>query len=397
MIAPLPEPASTPSLRGRISRALVWLGAMLAVASFVLAEPLGSRFGTAAIGCAILALLVWRGWRPPAGVDAPPTALLDDTSLAETLARIHRVCAPNQPLDDALRGVVRTLAQELGARNARASRVGGGVGRAQLTTLLDLAAPGVRRPPARPAKNSLPAGPGPLERALDGAGVVSDARGHAFAVSGRGGVVAVIDFDALELEVAPAALQRLLEGARQALGALAAQPEGAATLAVLTRGADDVGFLASINANRDVGVFVLEPQHLRLMGVSRRAERDFGVRRQRVVGKTVAQAFGAPIEQRLGVALRNALAGEQAVELTLTWPSRRGQRGAHLNLCVVRRADAAPRWLIGMARALQPESAFGAERRAMPRHGLLVDDVAPRASAALGRPTVASDRRGDES
>lgn len=392
-------------MRGRISRLLVWLGALSALASFVLAEPLGSRLGTLAIGCAVLSLLVWRGWRPAPHGDAPPTTPLDDATLVEALARIRQACAPDRTLDDALRDVVRTLAQELGARNARASLVGTNAGRPQLSTLLDLAAPGARRPPVLRAKVVVAADPSPLQRALASGGVVSDPpHGYAVAVAGHSGVVAVVDFDALELEVDPDALARLLAELHQALAGVAARPAAvlaglggsAEEVARLAGCADEVGFLASINADREVGLFVLEPQHLRLVAVSRRAERDFGVRRQRVLGKTLAQAFGTAIELNLDIALRSVLAGNETVEQTLTWPSPRGQRGAHLSLCVLRRPDAPPRWLVGMVRPVEPLAALGPERRAMPRHGLLVDDAAPRVAARLARPTVPSNRSAKE-
>jgi hypothetical protein len=408
MTAPPAESGSTPSTRGRISRLLVWLGALSALASFVLAEPLGSRLGTLAIGCAVLSLLVWRGWRPAPHGDAPPTTPLDDATLVEALARIRQACAPDRTLDDALRDVVRLLAQELGARNARASLVGTNAERPQLSTLLDLAAPGARRPPVLRAKVAAAEDRSPLQRALASGGVVSDPpHGYAVAVAGHSAVVAVVDFDALELEVDPDALARLLTALHQAVAGVAARPAGAPAVlaglgssaekvARLSGGADEVGFLASINADREVGLFVLEPQHLRLVAVSRRAERDFGVRRQRVLGKTLAQAFGTAIELNLDTALRSVLAGNETVEQTLTWPSPRGQRGANLSLRVLRRPDAPPRWLVGMVRPVEPLAALGPERRAMPRHGLLVDDTAPRVAARLARPTVPSNRSAKE-
>jgi hypothetical protein len=275
MTPPQPELATAPSTRGRISRLLMWLGVLSAVASFLLAEPLGSRLGM---------VFVWRGWRPAPDRPAPPTTQLDEATLVEALTRIHQACAPDQTLDDALRGVVRALAQELGARNARASRVGTVAGRSQLATLVDLAPPGARRPLARPGKVAIAADASLLQRAIANGGVVSDPpHGHAVAVPGTSGVVAVVDFDALELEVDPAVLSRLLDAVHQALAGVAARPaDRGAVMAGLGGSADAVGFLASINADREVGLFVLEPQHLRLVAVSRRAERDFGVRRQRV-------------------------------------------------------------------------------------------------------------------
>lgn len=387
-------------MRTRLSRWLVGLGALLALASFVLAEPLGSRLGAVAIGCAMLAVLVWRGWRPEARDEAVPATVLDDATLAEVQARLQRACAPGTTLDDALRAVVRTLATELGARQARATRVHKVAGRPRLTTLLDLATPGTRRGAPRSAQAVATAAVSPLQRVLETGGVVIDPpHGHAIAVPGRaGGVVAVIDFESLELEVEAAALQRVLVAVQRAFADAALQSSSpAAPWPGFNGSAEDLGFLASINADREVGIFVLEPQHLRLVGVSRRAERDFGVRRQRVLGKTVGQAFGPPIEHALDGALRSVLAGTQTVEQTLTWSSSRGQRGAHVSLCAVRRSDGAARWITGMARVLRADAALRPERRTMPRHGLLVDDAVSHVAAPLARPTVSSNRGGDAS
>jgi hypothetical protein len=65
-------------------------------------------------------------------------------------------------------------------------------------------------------------------------------------------------------------------------------------------------------------------------------------------------------------------------------------------LCALRGPGTAPRWLVGMVRLLHPEGGLGAERRAMPRHGLLVDDALPRATARLSRPAVPSNRSAKE-
>ena len=391
--------SNTPvSVRGWVSRLLVWLAAFSAMASFALEEPLGSRLGSVAIGCAIAALLVWRGWKPAARDDVLLTLpAFDDSALADAAARIAACCDAHQSLDGALCDVARAMAQELGARHVRASRVQPAPGAARVATLLDLAPPGTRRARAIPRKGApVQAVNQALERALRDGGVVSDpALGHAFAVPGAGSVVAVIDFEALELGVDAAALQRLLAAARTALAEVAARElAGGTGLPVFPPpGGDAAGFLASVTANRQVGLFVLEPQHQRLVAVSRCAERDFGVRRQRVLGKTVAQAFGAPIAQALQAPLADTLASSRILEQDLHWPSPRGQRGANLSVCVLRRADGSPQWLVAMARPLGLGAA--GERRVMPRHGLLHDDAVPPRRAHLPRPAVATKRPED--
>jgi PAS fold len=378
------------SMRSWTSRLLVWLAAFSALASFALAEPLGSRLGSVAIICGAAALLVWRGWKPPPGEALPaPTSVLDDDALLEATARIARACSAPARLDDALCGVAQTLAQELGARNVRASRVDAEHGQPRLAPLIDLARPDARRPASKPSEAVL--------RVLRDGGVVSDAaHGHALAVQGSSGMVALIDFDGLELDVEPAALGRLLDLAHADLGEVARRDRRSVAAPSLPEtGSDAPDFLASITANAQVGLFVLEPRHLRLVAISRRAERDFAARRQRLLGKTVSEAFGASIAQNLEPAVAEALGCSTTVEQVVYWPSPRGQRGANLSLCVLRHDDGSPRWLVAMARDLTLDAVSGGERRAMPRHGLLHVDVKPQPAAHLPRPVVAANRRND--
>lgn len=381
---------------------MFWLAALSALASLALPDPLAARLATLALGAAACSLLVWRGWKPAARVaPQPPPSLLDDGSLLEATARIARCCANANDLSDALRGVGHIIAHEIGARNvlvalvepARAG-VGAGVGEFRLKPLLDLAP--TRRKRAGTPLSSVAAA-ALRERAI----VVDPDVGHALAVLDSGQPIALIEFEALELAVSSAALTRLLELVRNELNDVVQRdrtnPGGLspARLRTLRAQADAPDFLGAVALDADVSLFVVDPQSMRVMGLSRRAERDFGLRRARVVGKTVAQAFGETVAKVGLQALRQALEHERTVEAEFHWPTARGQRGANVSLCALRHTDGSPRLLIAMARRLLGDVERGGERRVMPRHGLLRDDTPATAPRALPRPAPSSTRRAD--
>ena len=389
----LAERKALPMLkRSWVSRLLFWLATFSAVLSFVLVEPLGARLGAFAIVCAVLSLLVWRGWRPPPLELSAQTSVLDPDALHEAAQRIERCCAEARDLDDAIRGVGRILVQELGANDVRMARFTHEGGAPHLEPLVD---PGLPRGPATaPAPSRL------AVRALrEAGGVHKDSFGHALTVQTDGEAVALIEFDSLELDVAAAALAQLFELARVQLGGVATRCRMAGIAkrpSIDDAAADEPDFLASITANAQVALFVLEPVNLRLVAISRRAERDFGARRQRVLGKTVSEAFGSSVAQDVTRAVDACIAGARTVELEVHWPTVRGQRGANVSLCALRHADGSPRWLIAMARDLRGDAQHRGERRAMPRHGLLHADQPPAARTSLPRPAVAVSRSGGE-
>jgi PAS domain-containing protein len=382
------------ALRPLISKFLFWLAGGAALGSLVLADPLAPRLATLALGAAACALLVWRGWKPPrAPAQEPVAALPDEGLLLEAAARLARCCATAKDLNDALRGVGHILAHELGAHHLRVARVEalGTDGGVRLKPLLDLAPARLQRTGIAP---SAVAGSALRER-----GVVSDpAAGHAFAVLESGQAVAVIEFESLELALAPPALTRLLDLARNELNDVAQRtsdnPRGysPARLRHLRDEADAPDFLAAVAQDRQVSLFVIEPQAMRLVALSRRAEREFGLRRQGVLGRTVAQCFGDTIAQAATQALRRAMQENKNIEHEVHWATPRGQRGANVSLCALRHADASPRLLIAMARALHAEPR-GGERRVMPPHGMLWDDVAATDRGTTAHPTLPAPRR----
>ncbi len=397
MAPPCSGSALPMSLRPLLSKLLFWLAALSALASLMLPDPLAPRLATLALGAAACSLLVWRGWKPSRHDDLPiaPVAALDDGCLLDTAAQVARCCANAADLSEALRGIGHILAHELGARHVLVALVesaGAGAGEMRLKPLLDLAPPRLQR-----AGLALSEAAG---SALRERGVVSDAHlGHALAVLESGKPVALIEFETLALPVSPLALVRLLELVRGELNDVVQRVRSnpgsfsPARLRALRAQSEAPDFLAAVARDAQVSLFVIEPQGLRVLGLSRRAERDFALRRSRVLGRTLTQNFGEVIAQAAAQALRQAMDEARIVEQDLHWATPRGQRGANVSLCALRHADGSPRLLIAMARALHGDTPRGGERRIMPRHGLLHADTPGAPTRALPRPTLPTPRR----
>ena len=385
------------SLRPLFSKLLFWLAAVSALASLLLPEPLAPRLATLALGAAACSLLVWRGWRPPVRSDIAPAPIstLDDGCLLDTAAQVARCCANAADLSEALRGVGHILAHELGARHVLVALVeSAGVNGAdmRLKPLLDLAPPRLKR-----AGLALSDAAG---SALRERGVVSDAnQGHALVVLESGKPVALIEFESLALPVSALALGRLLELVRGELNDVVQRMRSnpgsfsPARLRALRAQSEAPDFLAAVARDRQVSLFVIEPQGLRILGLSRRAERDFALRRARVLGRTLTQCFGEPIARAAEQAMGQAMNEGRIIEQDLHWATPRGQRGANVSLCALRHADGSPRLLIAMARSLHGDTPRGGERRVMPRHGMLHADVPGTLARALPRPTLPTPRR----
>lgn len=385
-------------LRTVLLTLLISIAALLALASLWLPAFWAPRLATLALAALGCCLLVWRGWKPSLIADPdvlPPASQFDDGALLEAAAQVARCCANAADLSEALRGVGHVLTHELGARGVRVALVENGgpsASEVRLKPLLDLAARGVKR-----AGTGLSA---VAASALRERGVVSDAAiGHALAVLESARPVALIEFEALELDTDSVALARLLDLVRGELNDVAQRSRGnpnalsPARLRALRSQADAPDFLAAVSSDRQVSLFVIEPQNLRVVALSRRAERDFSLRRNRVLGRTVAQAFGEAIALAATQALRRVLDEGKSVEQELHWATPRGQRGANVSLGALRHADGAPRWLIASARAMHGDAPRGGERRVMPRRGMLRDDAPGAAARALPRPSVAVPRR----
>lgn len=383
-------------MRSVLFRALFGLAAFCALLSFIVAPPWGARLGSLAIICAVLSVLVWRGWRPSSQEGLPPeSSVLDEVGLLEATAGISRCCAGAASFDDALKGVGQVFAQELGAHKLRVLRISRTAGEYQGEPLLDLCVP---RRPANAASFGASS-----RRALRERGIVSDEQqGHALPVLVAGEVVALIEFDALELCSAPATRLTLLELARRELAVLAtsrratAPPPAGHRLDVHGGPNPNIDFLEAINADRQVALFVVEPETLHVVAMSRRAERDFALRRRRVLGLPLSTAFSASLVPLLAGAVAEAANSGRAVECNVHWSTPRGQRGANVSLSMVRYDDGSPRWCVAMARDLKWDARSGGERRVMPRHGSLNVDLEQAAPKALPRPAAAISRLQDQ-
>ena len=385
------------SFRSLFSRLAFWSATVCALLSLWFPAPLGARLATLALGAAALSLIVWRGWKPPPPEDlVPESTLLDETNLREAAEQIASRCARAPSLDDALRGVGAILAHELGARHVRLARISCELDGLRIEPLAPTLLPEARLPGLGLSATA--------KRALRERGVVSDASvGHALVVRDDERPTALLEFESLALAADPAALTRLLEDTAVELGAAARrvrQGNSKPAAATLPLGGelaglsvDAPGFLSSISANRQVSLFVVDPRGLRLVAMSACAVRDFRTWRGRVLGKTLTEAVGEAIGQAAQAAIGDAIDSGQTVEHEVHWSTPRGQRGANVSWCALRNDDGSLRWLIAMARDLAWGPHAAAERRVMPRHGLLHADAQAEPAAALPRPAAHTARR----
>ncbi|MFN3296392.1 PAS domain-containing protein, partial [Caldimonas sp.] len=100
-----------------------------------------------------------------------------------------------------------------------------------------------------------------------------------------------------------------------------------------------------------VSLFVMNPHDLRLIQVNRQAEREFGVRREAMIGRPPEQAYGRQLAAMLGPSVQRALAGGGWIEDDLVWRTRRrGERHLNVRYLTLRRQDGVPHALVVVAR-----------------------------------------------
>ncbi|WP_019559173.1 MULTISPECIES: response regulator [Caldimonas] len=101
-----------------------------------------------------------------------------------------------------------------------------------------------------------------------------------------------------------------------------------------------------------VSLFVIDPLDLRLIQVNRQAEREFGLRREDLIGRPPEDAYGRQLAAILRPSVQRALAGHGMwIEEEILWSThRRGQRHVDVRYITLRRDDGTPHALLVVAR-----------------------------------------------
>ncbi len=100
-----------------------------------------------------------------------------------------------------------------------------------------------------------------------------------------------------------------------------------------------------------VSLFVIDPDDLRLMQVNRQAEREFGLKREDLLGQAPAQAYGHRLTELLVPSVRRALSDQAWIEDDIAWTTRqRGTRHLNVRYLTLRRDDGQAHALMVVAR-----------------------------------------------
>lgn len=100
-----------------------------------------------------------------------------------------------------------------------------------------------------------------------------------------------------------------------------------------------------------VSLFVINPTDLRVIQVNRQAEREFGLRREDLMGLPPAEAYGHRLTELLVPSVRRALSDESWIEDDVTWTTRqRGERHLNVRYLTLRQDDGTPHALLVVAR-----------------------------------------------
>jgi PAS domain S-box-containing protein len=322
-----------------LSRVSLWLAALAAAASLFTRGRHGALLATVAM-VSLAGALVLRRFQLKAGlptvIDPDQTRPLDDAAMLEVATLLTRRITQAGRLADALREVHDELIHELGAHG---TALHGPVDRGRRLVLAD----------------RFPLGTALRSDEVSG----SAAAGFAMPVSRAGEVVAMIELRGVELDVEAQALSRLLTLLKLQLDALALREgadDPARQLAGAGAGASPLlgkegEFLNVLVENLPVSLFVFEPAERRLLALNRHAEKEFALRREAMVGRTLREAFDPQLSDLAEPAMRQAVADHATVDVDCEWNwAQTGLRTVNLRNLVLRDADGSPRLLIVIAR-----------------------------------------------
>jgi PAS domain S-box-containing protein len=109
-------------------------------------------------------------------------------------------------------------------------------------------------------------------------------------------------------------------------------------------------FLEALLGNLPVSLFVLDPVNLNVVAINRYTEIEFGVQRERVVGRSIEQALGPSVLERAQPCMQQAIDTGETVEHDLSWDTPKGPRSVNARHFALRHANGRPRLLISLVR-----------------------------------------------
>ncbi|MDE2593200.1 MAG: response regulator [Burkholderiales bacterium] len=109
-------------------------------------------------------------------------------------------------------------------------------------------------------------------------------------------------------------------------------------------------FLEALLGNLPVSLFVLDPVNLNVVAINRYTEIEFNLKRDRVVGKSIAHALGAPVLRMTQPFMEQAVESGQTIEHDFTWQNEQGSRVVNARHFALRHSNGRPRLLISLVR-----------------------------------------------
>ena len=109
-------------------------------------------------------------------------------------------------------------------------------------------------------------------------------------------------------------------------------------------------FQEALLANLPVSLFVVDPVNNHIVTINRHAEVEFNLVRDKVVGRTIQQAMGREVLQRVQAHMEAATSSGQPVEHDFSWHDGSQMRVINARHFALRHADGRPRLLISLVR-----------------------------------------------
>jgi PAS domain S-box-containing protein len=112
-------------------------------------------------------------------------------------------------------------------------------------------------------------------------------------------------------------------------------------------------FLEALLGNLPVSLFVLDPVNLNVVAINRYTEIEFGLQRDRVVGRSIEHALGKSVLNMTNPYMQQAIESGQTVEHDFTWhglDDNQGPRVVNARHFALRHSNGRPRLLISLVR-----------------------------------------------